>query len=237
MVILATTPILAHPLGPFTIDRYSRLHISRDAVSLHYIIDMAEIPTAEELLHIDADHNRRIAPEEERGYAERTVRDFARRLKLEVNGRALEWRVDSSAVQVVQAAERASGSFPTMRITADMSASIPNGLQIHSVRYEDGNFIERAGWKEIVANAADELDLIRSSVPQEDLSAKLTRFPSDALLAPPQAVHAELTFGAVESANSAIHWTALALSLLATAAVFAARRLQLSRLAKTGFRL
>src|SRR2546429_9563099 len=36
---------LAHPLGNFTINRYSRIEPSGDRVYVLYVLDMAEIPT------------------------------------------------------------------------------------------------------------------------------------------------------------------------------------------------
>ncbi|HVR16660.1 MAG TPA: hypothetical protein VMS25_09885, partial [Candidatus Limnocylindrales bacterium] len=39
----------AHPLGNFSISHYSAIRIGKDAVELRYIIDMAEIPTFQEM--------------------------------------------------------------------------------------------------------------------------------------------------------------------------------------------
>ena len=39
--------VSAHPLGNFTIDRYSRVTFTNDAVSVLYVLDTAEIPAFE----------------------------------------------------------------------------------------------------------------------------------------------------------------------------------------------
>ena len=39
----------AHPLGNFSISHYTSLRLAPEAVELHYIIDMAEIPTFQEI--------------------------------------------------------------------------------------------------------------------------------------------------------------------------------------------
>lgn len=53
LVILATAGALAHPLGNFTINRYSKITITRDTATLLYILDMAEIPTYQQMPAID----------------------------------------------------------------------------------------------------------------------------------------------------------------------------------------
>src|SRR5207244_11739626 len=43
----------AHPLGNFTVNRYSRLELYSDAIRVRYVLDMAEIPTFQEIDSID----------------------------------------------------------------------------------------------------------------------------------------------------------------------------------------
>ena len=45
----AASPSSAHPLGNFSISQYSAIRITREAVELRYLIDMAEIPTFQEM--------------------------------------------------------------------------------------------------------------------------------------------------------------------------------------------
>jgi hypothetical protein len=216
----------AHPLGPFAIDHYSRIQVTRVGLSVHYIIDMAEVPTLEELSNADRDRDGKISDAEEQDYLQTKVRDFARNLRIEVNRRALEWRTDSSSLTGLRSnAPEGSRSFPTIRIVTDLSASIPKDIhEIKDVRYRDENFPRRAGWKEIVVNPSPDLQLTNSSVPAEDLSAELTRYPSDALVAPPQFLQAELRFGSGIDASGNISLPALVVSLLTTTAVLIARR-------------
>src|SRR5215813_646082 len=48
-VLGAPLPGATHPLGNFSINHYTAIHLESDAVVLHYIIDMAEIPTFQEI--------------------------------------------------------------------------------------------------------------------------------------------------------------------------------------------
>lgn len=58
----------AHPLGNFSVNRYSRLEISGSTIYVTYILDMAEIPTLEEKLKIDTDHDTNISDQEREAY-------------------------------------------------------------------------------------------------------------------------------------------------------------------------
>src|SRR5262249_10360136 len=46
---LMPTAGLAHPLGNFSISQYTAIRVDADAVELRYLIDLAEIPTFQEL--------------------------------------------------------------------------------------------------------------------------------------------------------------------------------------------
>src|SRR5262249_17366567 len=48
LFVMASTAA-AHPMGNFSISHYSRIRIGRDAIELRYIVDMAEIPTFQEI--------------------------------------------------------------------------------------------------------------------------------------------------------------------------------------------
>jgi nickel/cobalt exporter len=50
----------AHPLGNFTVNRYSRLEPGAGSIALLYVVDMAEIPTFQTRQAIDTDHDDRL---------------------------------------------------------------------------------------------------------------------------------------------------------------------------------
>src|SRR5277367_1313326 len=47
--LLAPTSALAHPLGNFSISHYSGIRVERTFLDIRYLIDMAEIPTFQEI--------------------------------------------------------------------------------------------------------------------------------------------------------------------------------------------
>ena len=63
-----------------------------------------------------------------------------------------------------------------------------------SLTYEDLNFPDRSGWKEIVIAAGNGATLTKASQTSTDLSKALTDYPPDPTLAPPQDLRAELTW-------------------------------------------
>ena len=48
-ILVAPWVSLAHPLGNFSISYYTSIQVERDAVVLHYVLDLAEIPSFQEL--------------------------------------------------------------------------------------------------------------------------------------------------------------------------------------------
>ena len=61
--ILALTvgPVLAHPLGNFTINHYAGIRIEPAKVDLDVVIDQAEIPTFTERQRIDTDGDGQVS--------------------------------------------------------------------------------------------------------------------------------------------------------------------------------
>ena len=53
MILGPVAAASAHPLGNFTINHYSGIHVSPDEIRVDYVIDMAEIPAFQEMEAID----------------------------------------------------------------------------------------------------------------------------------------------------------------------------------------
>jgi ABC-type nickel/cobalt efflux system permease component RcnA len=86
--------------------------------------------------------------------------------------------------------------MPTLKIGVSYTARLPasaNGLKF-SINYRDGNFVGRAGWKEITVAPAAGVQIENSSVPENDRSAELGNYPADLLNSPPQDLEARVVF-------------------------------------------
>ena len=93
-VLWAARPALAHPLGNFSISHYTSLRVTQEAIELQYRLDLAEIPTFQELQETgivpEAGHPS-LTP-----YLARQSTGLRDGLFLEVNGQRLtlsRWRV------------------------------------------------------------------------------------------------------------------------------------------------
>ena len=118
----------AHPLGNFTINRFSRIEVSGPRLYVRYVLDMAEIPTYQ------------AGRIDQRAYARRIAADA----QLAVNGRPVPLVPLRSAL----AHPRGAAGLRTTRLEVILA-----GPKLHgrvSVSYHDNNYRDRIGWKEIV---------------------------------------------------------------------------------------
>jgi ABC-type nickel/cobalt efflux system permease component RcnA len=209
----------AHPMGNFSVNHYSKISIESDGIKVSYIIDLAEIPTYQELQQGNVTAN--VAdPAVARFVGLRGV-ELGRGLSLLVDGKRLPLQLVSSQVIFPPGA----GGLPTMKMGFVYRAAYPSatsrsllkappsplssrpersevegsavrsiegaGLAVGSLQYSDSNYPGHAGWKEIVADATG---LINSSAPASDRSAGLTNYPTDLLNSPPQDLSAVIQF-------------------------------------------
>ena len=168
-----------HPLGNFSINRYSRLVPEAKSLSVFYVVDIAEIPTLQEKGSIDTDQDGQISDREKKRYLERKAAELPQGLKVLVNNQPVRLEVRSK--KIIVTSERLF--LPTLRIELDLEARLPKASHDAPIEiiYEDNNYSERLGWKEIIAKAGSKVSIIESSVPETDLSDALRSYPEDLL--------------------------------------------------------
>jgi nickel/cobalt transporter (NicO) family protein len=175
----------AHPMGNFSTSHYSGIRIERDLVEIRYLIDMAEIPTFQEI-----QQNRLITKSEDasaRSYVAKQSEILKAGLVLTLNGQPLPLRTESAEVIFPPGA----GGLPTMKMAFVYRAHFLLRNQEkassgqYALYYRDGNFPHRAGWKEVVANAGSGVTIVNATVPANDRSSQLSNYPTDLLNSPP----------------------------------------------------
>jgi nickel/cobalt exporter len=139
----------AHPLGNFTVNRFSRVEVAGPRVYVHYVLDLAEIPTFQ-AGKIDA-----------RGLARR----IARGAQLTVTGR----RVRLVPVEWALAHPAGAGGLKTTRFEAILRGPTLDART--DVVYRDTNYEGRIGWKEIVVGDAPSRSHELRAYPQDLLSS------------------------------------------------------------------
>jgi len=93
---LAPRKASAHPMGNFSINQYSALTIGQDRVEIRFVLDMAEIPTFQELGSIRPDHSTDLTADQRTAYINSKVADISRNLSLTLNGNPLVLNAEDS---------------------------------------------------------------------------------------------------------------------------------------------
>ena len=187
VLMLSSATSHAHPMGNFSINHYSKIKISQRSVEIRYFIDMAEIPTFQEIRQFD------ITPNAEDPSVGRYLEKQEQRLKegllVESDGQVV--RLDAISRQLTFA--NGAGGLPTMKMGFVFRSELDITAVAHKLSYIDNNFAGRAGWKEIVV-VGDGVAISDSSAPATDRSQELTNYSSDALNSPPQQLSAVTSF-------------------------------------------
>jgi nickel/cobalt transporter (NicO) family protein len=203
----------AHPMGNFSVNHYSRIDLQGDRIIVRYFIDLAEIPTYQELQQ----GNIAATPMDQNSAA--VVRYVAARgaelghgLILDIDGKQIPLRLVSSGVIFPPGA----GGLPTMKMGFVYEAIYPSAPSITdrkhvTLHYEDNNYPGHSGWKEIIALASAG-SLLRTSVPSTDRSGELSNYPTDLLTSPPQCLEASLLAALPPVADAQSHETSKPLS-------------------------
>jgi len=183
LAILAVTVfasrLAAHPMGNLSFNHYSRIHASPTAVSVHTVLDYAEIPTLQLFSDWGLPSDSRLNPAELQPAIERLVAQLSKSLRLFIDGKAAALEVSDIRQDVAAGA----GGLPTFRLSFDLTTHWKAARA--RIKFVDDTYRERIGWKEIVVSADASLGFPEGNAFWTDRSAALTRYPSDLLSSPP----------------------------------------------------
>lgn len=177
----ATAANAAHPLGNFSVNRYSRLEFGTGQATLRYIVDMAEIPTLQERNRIDADQDGNLSEAEQANYVSEQMALLLPQLRLSLNGTPQNWRQNSPPLLEFQAGQ---GGLNTMRLTLNLAATVNEAAGGLSGEFNDETFAGRLGWQEVIVRAGTGATVLESSAPSQDRSNELRDYPQDMLQSP-----------------------------------------------------
>ncbi len=188
----AARSCLAHPLGNFTINHFTRLEVERERLNLHFVVDMAEISTFQELQSADADGDGRTSDAELNAYLERAAGQYATGLLLDVDGAAVPLRLVKKGVTTLNGA----GGMQTLRIECDYEGLLSYNVAgaVRRLRLEDANHRDRIGWREMVVVPAQGMSVFDSNAFGTAVTKELREYPQDMLSAPLDERIAELSF-------------------------------------------
>jgi len=142
----------AHPLGNFTVNRFSRIEVAGSRIYVRYVLDLAEIPTFQ-AGKIDA-----------HVYALR----IARGAQLTLNGRRMQLVPTETAL----AHPAGAGGLKTTRFEAVLRG--PMLASRSEIEYRDTNYADRIGWKEVLVGSAPSRSHELRAYPKDLLSSPLS---------------------------------------------------------------
>ena len=171
----------AHPMGNFSVSHYTRLEPHAAGVKIVYVVDLAELPSLE--LTQKWGIKQETSMDELRARAALEAEDWAEGLRF-THGR-LYFRPTLVSTDLVRG--DGAGAMAVFRIRAQYELA---GKQ-RVLDFEDINFKDREGWKEIVIAGGH---VTKASHGDRDRSKALTAYPADGT--PPQDLRAHLEWAA-----------------------------------------
>jgi nickel/cobalt transporter (NicO) family protein len=187
LLVVAAPAASAHPLGNFTVNRYSGLLLSPGHIQVTYVLDMAEIPTYQETSRIDTNGDGVPVESERLTWAEREAAAILGRITLTASGSPVRLAVRSSYMTF----REGQGNLPTLYLRAVFAGDLPSS---GALRFADANYADRIGWAEVTAASVDGVAIAGSTVPRRTISDELTAYPRAALSSPLAVTSASLSF-------------------------------------------
>lgn len=186
--------VVAHPLGNFTVNNFARVRVEPEGFGVRYVVDMAEIPTFQESQAMDVNRDGNVSNDEAAAYLDALAPRLAEGLVLTSDGARIPLRLVAKTISM----PRGEGGLPTLRIECDFQGVIPEGAGAaggaHRLRFENENYRDRAGWHEIVAEAAPGIAAFDSTAFGSAVTQELKTYPQDNMTAPLDERTAELSW-------------------------------------------
>ncbi len=174
VLLIAASPVAAHPLGNDTITHFSVLFINPNRIELDFHLDFAEIPAnAARESEIDADRDGIDTADEQRAWLDRKAVEHLRDLRLELDGSALAIRLLGEAPASGPASAPAGppttgvtrtimsiagvAGMPTYRLMIRYVADLPAdlGTRPHTLTYLDASYPRNPGLKRVLIGRSD----------------------------------------------------------------------------------
>src|SRR6266705_3352883 len=169
----------AHPMGNFSISHYARINAASTAISVHAVLDYAEIPTFQLLSDWGIRSEAERSQDEIQPVVEKLVTELKPRFRLLIDGSPTTLQVSNIKDETTAGA----GGLVTLRVSFDLvTAWKPAPVRLE---FFDDSYRERIGWKEMVVAANPGFEFPDGNSFTTDRSAALTRYPNDPLTSAP----------------------------------------------------
>jgi len=169
----------AHPLGNFTTNQLVQVRIDSGEARIHYVLDLAEVPSFQLSQRHDADGDGTIAGAERGPLRDELLAEIGGELALTADGRDVALG-EPSGVEL--SFPQGQGGLRLTRLEADLPAPLPTGVE--TVEVANDAFGDRTGWRAIQVLPGEGADVV-STVPASDPTHGLTEYPAGLLESPP----------------------------------------------------
>jgi ABC-type nickel/cobalt efflux system permease component RcnA len=182
----AALALTAHPMGNFSVSHFTRFDVQKKSVNVTYVLDLAEIPTYQLMRNwsLDPSADAKIDPSVLNEKATTQAAEWIKQLEFTSQGARLQPKLEHTAIKLSDGA----GGMHVARIESSLRLDNVQG----KLSFEDHNYPDRAGWKEIVIESSDHTPIIQASQSGSDRSKALTEYPADPTVAPPQDLRASI---------------------------------------------
>jgi nickel/cobalt transporter (NicO) family protein len=181
LALSPATPAVAHPLGNFSVNQYSRIEIGTDEARLLYVLDLAELPTVADRPLLDRDGDGAIAGAERELYLADKLAEIAPALDLFAGSTELALRPTAQSLSLAPG----QAGLDTSRIEATFVADLPaTGGDAGQLTFRNDYASDRLGWREIVVANRPDVSIDESAALAVDRSNALRAYPDDLLTSP-----------------------------------------------------
>ncbi|MGQ0540462.1 MAG: nickel/cobalt transporter [Blastocatellia bacterium] len=192
-VLILTVPIViasAHPLGNFSVNQYSRIEVGKAEIKIRQVLDLAEIPTFQLKSEIDTDKDGVLSQTELDAFGQKITSGYIANLALSINSQQAEIRETAFSVKV----ETGAGNLETLKIIWDLFTPIKSSTEQNKVSFQNNNYAERLGWREIVVNRSSGVEVFDSTAYGSGVTDELKAYPEETLSSPLGERAAEFSF-------------------------------------------
>jgi nickel/cobalt exporter len=180
--------LTAHPMGNFSVSHFTRFDVQKKSVNVTYVLDLAEIPTYQLLRdwNLNPSADAKIPQETLNEKATAQAGEWIKQLSFTSDDAPVQPRLQHTTINLSPGA----GGMQVARVETQLRLDNVQG----KLNFEDRNYPDRAGWKEIVIASSDNTPIIQASHSGSDRSKALTEYPSGPTLTPPQDLRASIVW-------------------------------------------
>ncbi|MBX3180041.1 MAG: sulfite exporter TauE/SafE family protein [Candidatus Hydrogenedentes bacterium] len=178
--LLGAPAAFAHPLGDFSINQYFILDATGPRPAVHYLLDVAEIPSFTELDLLDRDFDSEVSQDEVNTYLAQRIPQLAGQIELQINGEPAPLAADRYKLILLEG--NAGMVVFNILLTLESEAGWPDGEAI-KLSLASRNYPDEQGTRECLVLAGPNYQDATADLPASELGNQAP-VPQEAIAAP-----------------------------------------------------